>query len=180
MIREANRSDCINLAALSLKVWLRTYCVDGIRAENSYFALSTFTEDSFLGKLSDPDRRILVFVEGVYLRGYILVNLKSHHRNAEKGFEIEKLYVQEAFRNKGIGQKLLEEIKERYGGDFWLYTWVRNKSIQFYKIFGFEDVGQYDLQFGNDTVENRVLVYHDKKKFKPYSPARFTINKVEL
>lgn len=162
MIREASQSDCINLAALSLEVWLRTYCVDGIRTENSQFALSTFTEEFFLEKLIDPDRRILVFTEGIYLRGYILVNLKSHHQSVRKGFEIEKLYVQEAFQNLGIGRKLLEAIKDKYGRIFWLYTWVRNKSIRFYELFGFEDVGQYDFKIGNDTIENRVLVYRDK------------------
>lgn len=163
MIRKANRSDCINLAALSLEVWLRTYCVDGIRSENSKFALSVFTEDFFGNILDDSSRRVLLFTEDMYLRGYILVNLESHYHGKENGFEIEKLYVQEAFQNKSIGRKLLEEVKERYGKSFWLYTWVRNKSIEFYKLYGFEDIGQYDLKLGDDIIENRVLSYNESK-----------------
>ncbi len=160
MIREANRADCINLAALSLEVWLRTYCVDGIRSESSRFALSTFTEDYFKKILADSSRKILLFAEGIYLRGYVLLNLESHYQSKEHGFEIEKLYVQEAFQGQGIGQNLLQEVKERYGNRFWLYTWVRNKSIQFYKLYGFKDIGQYDFKLGNDTIENRVLTYN--------------------
>lgn len=163
MIREANQSDCVNLAALSLEVWLRTYCVDGIRSENSRFALSEFTEDSFRKILADSSRRVLLFTEDVYLRGYVLVNLESHYQSVENGFEIEKLYVQEAFQNQGIGRKLLEEVKERYGNNFWLYTWVRNKSLKFYKLFGFEDLGQYDFKLGNDTIRNRVLTYNNSE-----------------
>lgn len=163
MIRKANRSDCINLAALSLEVWLRTYCVDGIRTENSQFALSAFTEDSFEKILADSSRRVLVFAEDIYLRGYVLINLESHYQNEENGFEIERLYVQEAFQTQGIGRKLLQEVKERYGNSFWLYTWVRNKSIQFYKLFGFKDIGQYDFKIGNDIIENRVLTYNESK-----------------
>ncbi len=163
MIREANKSDCINLVALSLEVWLRTYCVDGIRTENSKFALSTFTEDSFRQILADENRKLLLFTEDIYLRGYVLVNLQSHFQKAGNGFEIEKLYVQEAFQNQGVGRQLLQEIIERYGGNFWLYSWVRNKSIQFYKLFGFEDIGQYNFMLGNDTIENRVLAYNDNR-----------------
>lgn len=163
MIRKANRSDCINLAALSLEVWLRTYCVDGIRTENSQFALSALTEDSFEKILADSSRRVLVFTENIYLRGYVLINLESHYQGEENGFEIEKLYVQEAFQTRGIGRKLLREVKKRYGNSFWLYTWVRNKSIQFYKLFGFKDIGQYDFKIGNDIIENRVLTYNERE-----------------
>ena len=159
MVREAKQSDCINLAALSLEVWLQTYSVDGIRTENSEFALSTFTEEHFKKLLADPKYKLLVFCEGIYLRGYALVNLESWFETEENGFEIEKLYVHGAFQSKGVGQNLLSEIKVRYGNRFWLYTWVRNKSIGFYKKIGFKDIGQYTFKFGNDIIENRVLAY---------------------
>jgi len=60
MIREANESDCINLAALSLEVWLSTYSIDGIRTENSQYALSTFTEKYFKKLLCNPKYKLLV------------------------------------------------------------------------------------------------------------------------
>jgi diamine N-acetyltransferase len=59
MIREAKESDCVNLAALSLEVWLTTYSIDGIRTENSRYALSTFTEKHFKELLNDPQYKIL-------------------------------------------------------------------------------------------------------------------------
>ncbi|MCP4115102.1 MAG: GNAT family N-acetyltransferase [Desulfobacteraceae bacterium] len=157
MIREANEGDCINLAALSLQVWLQTYAIDGIRTENSEYALSTFTEKHFKGLLHKQNYRLLVYVDGIYLRGYTLVNLESRFEGEENGFEIEKLYVQGPFQGKGIGRKLLLEVKARYGDRFWLYTWVRNKSIAFYKKFGFKDIGQYRFEFGSGMIENRVL-----------------------
>lgn len=163
MIRKANKSDCINLAALSLEVWLRTYCVDGIRSENSNFAISAFTEESFQTILTDSSRRVLLFTEDMYLRGYVLVNLESHYQSEERGFEIERLYVHEAFQSQGIGQELLQEVKARYGRRFWLYTWERNHSLQFYKSFGFKDIGQYGFKIGNNIIKNRVLTYNDSE-----------------
>jgi ribosomal protein S18 acetylase RimI-like enzyme len=159
MIREAREADCINLAALSLEVWLQTYSVDGICAENSKYVLSTFTEEYFKLFLLDPKYKLLVFIERIYLRGYALINLESRFENKENGFEIEKLYVHSAFQGQGIGQSLLSEIIARYGKKFWLYTWVRNKSIVFYKKFGFIEIGQYNFQFGNSIIEKYVFGY---------------------
>ena len=156
MIREANQGDCINIAALSLQVWLETYAIDGIRTENSKYALSTFTEKHFKGLLGEQNYRLLVYIDGVYLRGYALVNLESQFESENNGFEIEKLYVQGPFQGKGIGRKLLLEVKARYGEIFWLYTWVRNKSIAFYKKFGFK--------FGSGMIENRVLGFGRTKQ----------------
>ena len=159
MIREAITVDCINLVALSLEVWLQTYSIDGIRTENSKYALSTFTEGHFKELLCDKKYKLLVFVDGKYLRGYVLVNLGSWFESEENGFEVEKLYVHGHFQGQGIGQSLLSEIKVRYGNKFWLYTWIQNKSIDFYIKFGFKEIGQYSFNFGNDIIENLVLGY---------------------
>ncbi len=47
MIREAVEEDCINLAVLSLQVWLDTYAIEGIRIEYSKYVISNFTEACF-------------------------------------------------------------------------------------------------------------------------------------
>ena len=159
MIREATPSDCANLAALSLSVWFDTYSFEGIRTENSDFALSLFNQDYFLSVLTKKEYKLLVWIDDIYLRGYVLVNLESWYKESDYGFEIEKLYVHTPFQGRGIGRDLLCEVKARYGSRFWLYTWVKNKSIGFYKKFGFKDVGQYDFTLGNDVIENRVLAY---------------------
>lgn len=159
MIRDATKEDCINLTALSLQVWLDTYAVDGIDRNISGFVLSLFTPAYFEERLDSPDYRMLVFTEGAYLRGYVLVNLTSRHQGEENGFEIDKLYVQGPFQGRGIGRRLLEAAASRYGRRFWLYTWVRNRAIGFYKHFGFRDIGRYDFQVGDISVENRVLAY---------------------
>lgn len=44
MIRVARKQDAINLAVLSMQVWLETYAQEGIRSEYSHHVLNTFTE----------------------------------------------------------------------------------------------------------------------------------------
>jgi ribosomal protein S18 acetylase RimI-like enzyme len=108
VIREATKLDCINLTALSLEVWLQTYCIDGITADNSKYALSMFTEEYFESLLKDQKYRVLVYVEDTYLRGYALINLDSQYKDRDVGFEIEKLYVHSAYQGENIGKKTVK------------------------------------------------------------------------
>ena len=161
MIREANKKDSINLAALSIQVWLHTYATDGLRDELSSFVINEFTEKKFLSYINHTDYRVLVATLNDNLVGYVMINLKSYWKDESNGFEIEKLYVQEHFLGMGLGRKLLSEVINRYGDSFWLSTWVENKSgIGFYKHFGFVDVGRIDFRLSEDEIaENRVLVF---------------------
>ena len=158
-VRAAEIRDCNRLTALSLQVWLDTYAMDGINDEIAAYVLSLFTPKKFETILTDDTYRALVYTENGCLRGYVLINLNSRFKGEKNGFEIDKLYVQEPFQGRGIGRALLEAVKKRFGSPFWLYTWVRNRSIGFYKHYGFRDIGRYDLHFKSRTVENRVLVY---------------------
>ena len=159
MIRAAELKDCNRLTALSLQVWLDTYAVDGINEEIAAYVLSLFTPEKFEAILADDNYRALVYTEDGCLRGYVLVNLNGRFQGEENGFEIDKLYVQAPFQGRGIGRALLGAVQEKYGSPFWLYTWVRNRSIGFYKHYGFKDIGRYDLHFESGVVENRVLAY---------------------
>jgi ribosomal protein S18 acetylase RimI-like enzyme len=159
MIREANKGDCKNLATLSLQVWFETYAAEGIKTEYSAYALSAFTEQYFLSLLNKENYKILVSYDGTYLQGYALANLNSHYQGAENGFEIEKLYVHNKSKGKGVGRMLLTEIEKKYGGAFWLYTWVENKSNGFYKKLGFKHVGQYEFKFADALINNNVFTF---------------------
>ncbi|NQU66664.1 MAG: GNAT family N-acetyltransferase [Candidatus Marinimicrobia bacterium] len=160
MIRTAKQEDSTNLAALSIQVWLHTYAIDGIRIEISEFVMSNFTMKHFENLVSSPMRRTLVYILEDHLVGYIMINLESYWQDKSNGFEIEKFYIQEHFQGKGIGRKLLSEVSNLFGCSYWLSVWVHNvKAIEFYKHFGFRDSGRVEFVLGNESHENRVLVY---------------------
>lgn len=160
MIRVAKKSDCQNLAALSIQVWLHTYAIEGIRKEISDYVLNTFTEQYFVDRLKRSNYKVYVCVENNNLLGCIAVNLKSFYKKEANGFEICTLYVQEHFQGQGIGKGLLNEIKNNHGNLFWLSTWVHNTdAIRFYLKYGFKDIGSIDFELGDELHENRVLSY---------------------
>jgi hypothetical protein len=93
MIREANQGNCKNLATFSLTVWLQTYAIDSIQTVLSKQALSTFTEYYFASLLNQENCRLIVDIDGNYLRGYALVNSPSNFKTIKNGFETERLNI---------------------------------------------------------------------------------------
>ncbi|WP_411746762.1 N-acetyltransferase family protein [Reinekea sp.] len=160
MIRYAQTEDCINLAVLSIQVWLETYAVEGIRTEYSKYVIETFTETYFLSLLEKPNYRLLVSEKEGILKGFILINLDSQFESEINGFEIEKLYVHRNFKGQGLGRQFLSEVGQRFGNSFWLYTWVENESNKFYKHLGFKYAGQLSFEFSNTLVNNNVYTFN--------------------
>lgn len=158
MIREATKDDCIQLAVLSIKVWLDTYATDGIKDEYAQYVLSTFTQSHFSELLNSPKFRLLVSEENQALQGYVLLNLESYYETPQNGFEIEKLYVDSTLKGSGLGRKLLNEVESQFGKKYWLYTWVENESNGFYEHLGFKQVGLFSFDFAGAKIDNNVYL----------------------
>ncbi|EPW6767486.1 N-acetyltransferase family protein, partial [Vibrio vulnificus] len=156
MVREATKDDCVKLAALSIKVWLDTYAREGIKTEYAEYVLSTFTATYFLEILDTIKYRVFVSEEQEVIQGYVMVNLESHYQTSSNGFEVEKLYVDNTFKGKGLGRKLLNEVENQLGNKYWLYTWVENESNGFYEHLGLSRIGLLTFEFAGASIENNV------------------------
>lgn len=158
MIRKAIKSDCLDLAALSLQVWLQTYATEGMRAQISHYALSTFTESHFQELLNNSLCELWVYIINEHLVGFISVDLKSTFNGEAYGYEVTTLYVSEHFQGQGIGKKLLSEIETQLGAPYWLSTWVNNhQAINFYRNLGFEIVGELNFNLDGELHRNYVF-----------------------
>jgi len=156
MVREATKDDCAKLALLSIRVWLDTYAQEGIKTEHADYVLSTFTADYFLEILNNTKYRVLISEENEVLHGYVMVNLDSNYQTPDRGFEVEKLYVDNLFKGKGVGKKLLKSMEDQFGRQYWLYTWVKNESNGFYEHLGFSRIGSLTFEFFGALIENNV------------------------
>lgn len=160
MIRKATQSDSINLAVLSLQVWLHTYATQGVKTKVSHYVLSTFTEQYFNKMLDDSIYDIWVYIKGEHLVGFIVVDLASTFNNTTNGYEVKTLYVSEHFHRQGIGRKLLDNIKIQHGSPFWLSTWVKNEdALRFYRNLNFTIIGELSFDLDGERHENYVLSY---------------------
>ncbi|WP_440056978.1 GNAT family N-acetyltransferase (plasmid) [Pseudoalteromonas sp. T1lg65] len=157
-LREASLKDCELIAALSIQVWLETYAKDGIKPEIAQYVLTEFTPEHFAHCIRNSNKRILVCTSGNYLCGYVMVNLASDCELGDFGFEVEKCYVHQAFKGRGIGQQLMEAVKAQFGECFWLYTWIENQANGFYQHLGYQLVGIHRFTFNHVEIINNVYV----------------------
>lgn len=77
------------------------------------------TCEVFLGKLNDD------------IIGYIIVNLNDN------SYSIEHFYVDEAYRNAGLGQRLLKSCLDNYGNIRLMVGKSNHVAIHIYQKFGF-------------------------------------------
>ncbi|MEJ2765269.1 GNAT family N-acetyltransferase [Photobacterium sp. MCCC 1A19761] len=165
MIRKAEQRDCVNLAAMSLQVWLDTYAIQGLRTQLSQYVLSTFTESHFSQLLNQDVIEIIVYEAENHLVGFIVVDLSSRFEQCERyGYEVATLYISRHFQGQGIGRKLLQEIECLYGAPFWVSVWVNNEAaIQFYHQFDFQRVGELHFHLEGERHRNDVFSYFGRE-----------------
>ena len=162
-IRKMQQSDCHNLTALAIQVWLNTYATDGIRDKISTFVLKTFTPEYFSSIYQSQDRELYIAIIKDHLVGFVTIDHKSTCPVAEyTGHEISTLYVQDHFQKKGIGSQLLQEQVNRDGTGIWLTTWIQNHpAISFYKNFGLTSIGSTMFDLDGEKHENIVLALRE-------------------
>lgn len=83
-LRPANQSDALTVAALSVQVFLDTYATDGVRPDLAREAFREYSEQAFLGRLADPNRRFILAEVQQALVGFAEVNSGSA-RGARSG-----------------------------------------------------------------------------------------------
>ncbi|MCP4024088.1 MAG: GNAT family N-acetyltransferase [Desulfobacteraceae bacterium] len=159
MIREINKTDFKNLAALSIQVWLHTYATDGIRTRISDYVLDRFTPDYFKKIYHSKNQKLIVYEKDNHLLGFITIDLTPQcPADACSGYEIVTFYVQEHFQGKGIGSKLLKSAMEKYGARLWLTTWIHNTpAIKFYEKAGFQNIGTTYFDLEGEKHKNVIL-----------------------
>lgn len=156
--RKANHADVKNLVTLTIQVWLETYAIEGVRTSFSEYLLDNFNVKNYQSLLDAKHITTIIAAQNGYLLGYIMLDANSHHKTADNGFEISRLYVSSHFKGRGIGKQLLNEMKKQCGSTCWLAAYIGNKpAINFYLHQGFKDIDEAIFILDDERVENRIL-----------------------
>lgn len=90
------------------------------------------------------------------MAGYLKLNQGSAQteQELENAFEIQRIYLLQAFQGRGLGKVLFEfalEKAEQSSCDWvWLGVWEHNyKAQKFYSKYGFEKFGQHEFAVGD-------------------------------
>ena len=166
-IRVAELSDAANLVVLKQQVWVSTYAEEGVRTEFSDYFLAAFTLRNEKALLTNPQKKTLVAEQNGHLIGCAVIAFdeESPIPAAGNNPEIAVLYVLERFTGKGVGRILLDRtfqlINESGFSAVWLTVYHKNeRAINFYKRYGFTDIGNTFFVMQGNQYENRILMNH--------------------
>lgn len=96
---------------------------------------------------------LLVGTLGVCLAGFAV-----SRRVAEGESELLNLAVDPAFRRRGIGRSLVEELTSRHPGTLWLEVRESNVDARnFYKTLGFSESGKRSGYYA-DSCESAIVM----------------------
>jgi diamine N-acetyltransferase len=133
--------------------------------ENMSFHLSHyFTEEKLTNEILDPSSKFFFALHSGVPVGYLKVNMSSSQTVLPNngGFEIERIYVDQAFKGGGIGKLFIDksiDLAVAAGAKFvWLGVWEHNSAaIHFYEKNGFKKYSQHIFKLGDDDQTDLLM-----------------------
>lgn len=168
-IRLAKFDDASLLTALGEETFIETYqnktMPEDVKANMYLYVSQTFTENIIASHLKNENITYLIAMEENLTLGYTkLVRYHSPEQYEDKKvIQLEKIYVRKSAQGKQIGKALMDkslEIAKNENFDLmWLCVWEVNlQAVNFYKKQGFEHVGLYPFQMGEQIDMDWLLV----------------------
>ena len=165
-IREATADDAQLLTDLAYTTFWDAFAAHAKNAPDdlNHYMRQAFNVEQLAAELADEKNIFLLAeIEGE-LAGYsklILDNIEPGI-TATLPVELSRLYSQQKFLGKGVGQTLMDACFERAKSDgrdvMWLGVWEYNPRAQrFYEKNGFRIVGSHTFQLGSDPQTDLLM-----------------------
>lgn len=163
-IRYGTKDDAEMLSELGARTFYDTFAKDNTSENIESYLKRSFSLEIQLGELADPNIIFLIAeLDGIPI-GYAKLKMNSKDESV-KGMnpvELERIYALQEYLGRGIGKELMKasikEAKERGCDAIWLGVWEKNqKAIDFYKKWGFKEVGTHVFKLGDDPQNDFVM-----------------------
>lgn len=156
--RQVHIEDLEELQKISKRSFIDAYAHLNTASNMDAYVSKAFSLEQLSHELNSPDSTFYFAYIDNQLVAYLKLNcttLDVEHAS-KKAFEIQRIYVLEAFQGQGIGSQLIaksiELAKERSLDYIWLGVWSKNKqAFKFYQRMGFKKFDEYVFQFGDEA-----------------------------
>jgi ribosomal protein S18 acetylase RimI-like enzyme len=155
------------LAELGQQTFQATFAADNRPEDMAAYVAENFTPEKQLVELQNPQTTFLLAHMQQELVGYAKLTLGStlgleEGKPATGRLEVERLYVREDWLGTGLGASLmrrtLEEARKQGCRTVVLGVWEHNRrAVEFYKRFGFKEIGRHEFRLGEDTQNDLIL-----------------------
>lgn len=157
-------SQAATLLDLSLRTFNDTFSDQNTPENMEAYVSEAFQLNKLEKELANPDSNFFFIYTADQLAGYLKVNINDAQTEdiAENALEIERIYVDSAFKGQGLGKLLMEKAfeiaNEKKRTTVWLGVWEKNlPAIGFYQKQGFKKVGQHSFWMGDDEQTDFIM-----------------------
>jgi diamine N-acetyltransferase len=152
------------LLKLSEQTFFDTFAKYNTPEDMQLYKDTHFTLAQVQSELKKPSVTFLLAFSGAIPAGYAKISDSAHPTELKDRavMEIERIYVQEAFKGHQIGKALIAQCisiaREKGKNTVWLGVWEHNEfAIAFYQKQGFEVFGAHPFQLGNDLQNDWLM-----------------------
>lgn len=163
-IRYGTTDDAKMLSELGARTFFDTFAKDNTPENIEAHLKSSFSPEIQFNELSDPDNIFLIMESENIPVGYaqLILNSKDEAIQTTRPLEIRRIYATREYLGKGVGKALIQgainEARQRGCDSIWLGVWEKNqRAIDFYKKWGFRQVGTHLFSVGNDPQNDYVM-----------------------
>lgn len=161
--RDATPADGPALDAMARAVWLETFgAFSAPNDRDAYLAQAYGPTGQLLRDLADPAVRFHLALEGEDVAGYAKVNPPWLPDPEPGALQLSQIYVTYDRHGSGIAARLMDwaiaYARDQGATALLLTVWEENHRAQsFYRKRGFEHVGDYAFQVGEQTDRDLIL-----------------------
>lgn len=163
-IRYGNAGDATMISELGAKTFYDTFAIDNTPENIDLYIKESFSPEIQFNELSEPEVIFLIAEsEGIPI-GYaqLKMNSKDESIKGNRPLEIRRIYASQEYLGKGVGKELMKatisEARQLGCDCVWLGVWEKNlRAIDFYKKWGFREVGTHLFSVGDDPQNDFVM-----------------------
>jgi ribosomal protein S18 acetylase RimI-like enzyme len=163
-IRHGTTEDAKMVSELGAKTFYDTFAKDNTPENIEAYLKKSFSPEIQFNELSQPDVIFIVAEFHEIPIGYaqLILNSKDESITGTRPLEIRRIYASHEYLGKGVGKELMQatisEARQHACDCIWLGVWEKNqRAIDFYRKWGFREVGTHLFSVGNDPQNDFVM-----------------------
>jgi ribosomal protein S18 acetylase RimI-like enzyme len=163
-IVEISLRDLKNLQALARRTFYESFAAVNSEQNMASYMESHFSDEKMTAEILNPNSNFFVALWEEATCGYLKINkgIAQTVLQNGKGLEIERIYIENAFKGRGIGKlfisKAVEVAKLSSANYLWLGVWEHNhQAVQFYEKNGFKPYDKHIFKLGDDEQTDLLM-----------------------
>jgi len=163
-ISQATLLDLSRLQQIGRQTFLETFAAGNSEENMQAYLEEGFSSAKLTAELQEPNSAFYLAELAGTTIGYLKVNTGAAQteRLANSAFEIERIYVLQAFHGKKVGQLLYEKAlqlaTQAQAAYVWLGVWEENpRAIRFYQKNGFVAFDKHIFKLGDDEQTDILM-----------------------